>query len=439
MSVIYGESGCGKTFFALDLALHVAAGIPWRGREVDRGGVLYLALEGSHGIRNRVAAFKAANCAGDADLPFAVVPVSVNLLDPNADTENVIAAAKAAAAKLGVPIKLIVVDTLSRALAGGNENDPKDMGAFVRNLDKIRQALPAHVAVVHHSGKDSAKGARGHSLLRAATDTEIEVTRDPAGKISTARVTKQRELDCDGRFAFRLESVSLGTNRRGKAVTSCVVRPIDAEDLAAQAEAAAVEKAAEIAERKADAVGRKVAEAAAKSRIKTEAAAARIVEDSEKVYQALKTICELSPGATKNRIRETICLDNPRTVAALAHLIQNERVEACKFAQESGNRKVSMESGYRVTTTPGTPGLTPGQESTPGVNPGVARMNGERPDEERPDRGFPLKGNPSGNPDVPHPQDPPSEGRAISGVPARTTPPHGSSSGADLKTGANSR
>ena len=96
MSVIYGESGCGKTFFALDRALHVAAGIPWRGREVDRGGVLYLALEGSHGIRNRVAAFKAANCAGDADLPFAVVPVSVNLLDPNADTENVIAAAKAA-------------------------------------------------------------------------------------------------------------------------------------------------------------------------------------------------------------------------------------------------------------------------------------------------------------------------------------------------------
>ena len=60
MSVIYGESGSGKTFFALDLAMHVAGGLPWRGREVDQRGVLYLALEGGHGIRNRIAAFKRA-------------------------------------------------------------------------------------------------------------------------------------------------------------------------------------------------------------------------------------------------------------------------------------------------------------------------------------------------------------------------------------------
>jgi len=226
MSVIYGESGCGKTFFALDLALHVAAGIPWRGREVDRRGVLYLALEGSHGIKNRVAAFKLAHMANCADLSFAVVPVALNLLDPAADTDKVIAAAKTAADKLSVPVGLIVVDTLSRAMAGGNENGPEDMGDFVRNIDKIRRALPAHVAVIHHSGKDGARGARGHSLLRAATDTEIEVSRDPT--ISTARVTKQRELDAEGEFAFRLVSVELGLNRRGKPVTSCVVREADA-------------------------------------------------------------------------------------------------------------------------------------------------------------------------------------------------------------------
>ena len=229
MSVVYGESGCGKTFWTLDLALHVAAGLTWRGREVEKCGVLYLALEGSHGIRNRIAAFKIAHGATDADFPFAVVPVALDLLNPAADTVGVIEAAKAAAERLSWPVKMIVVDTLSRALAGGNENAPEDMGGFVRNIDYIRQQLPAHVIVIHHSGKDGAKGARGHSLLRAATDTEIEISRDPGANISTAKIKKQREMDDEGEFAFRLESVHLGTNRRGKAVTSCVVREADGQ------------------------------------------------------------------------------------------------------------------------------------------------------------------------------------------------------------------
>jgi RecA-family ATPase len=397
MSVIYGESGCGKTFFALDLALHVAAGIPWFGREVDRGGVLYLALEGSHGISNRIAAFKAANLAGDADLPLAVVPVSVNLLDPAGDVVKVIEAAKEAAEKLGVPIKLIVVDTLSRALAGGNENDPQAMGALVRNIDRICQELRAHVAIVHHSGKDGAKGARGHSLLRAATDTEIEVTRDPARKTSKARVTKQRELDCDGEFAFRLESVALGMSRRKKAVTSCVVRPIDAEDLAAQAEAAKITKTAEKE-------SKKEKDKAEKHRKKEEDVAKHLACDSEKVMRALKTICKWAPGATKNKIRECAGLNDPRAVAAIGRLIEMGMIEICQFEQASGNNTVRNEIGYRVPATPGTPGSTPGQNPSPGVDPGVAATYGEHPDKERPDKGLSLKGDPSGSPGVSHPR-----------------------------------
>lgn len=139
-----------------------------------------------------------------------------------------IEAARIAAAKLRLPVKLIVVDTLSLAMAGGNENAPEDMTAFVGNIDRIRQEISAHVAVVHHSGKDAARGARGHNSLRAATDTEIEVSRDLASRTSVAKVKKQRDLDGEGEFPFRLESVTLGTNRRGKPVTSCVVREADA-------------------------------------------------------------------------------------------------------------------------------------------------------------------------------------------------------------------
>ncbi len=226
MSVVYGDSNCGKTFLLLDLALHVAAGIPWHGREVKKGGVLYLALEGGHGIRNRVSAFKQAKNMNAVDLPFAIVPVGLNLLDPVADTHKVIDTVKAVADRMQLPVLLVVVDTLARAIAGGNENS-EDMGALVNNADWIRRETGAHVSFIHHSGKDASRGARGNSSLRAATDTEIEVSRDHSTGLSVMRVTKQRDLPLEGEFAFRLQSVELGTNARGKPVTSCTV--IEAE------------------------------------------------------------------------------------------------------------------------------------------------------------------------------------------------------------------
>ena len=129
MSVFYGPSNCGKTFFACDLALHVAYGKPWNGREVTQGGVIYCAMEGAHGIRNRVTAWARHYGLEGAPIPFAIIPVALNLQDPEADTSRLIEAIQTAAAKMGQPVALVVMDTLSRAMAGGNENSPEDMGA----------------------------------------------------------------------------------------------------------------------------------------------------------------------------------------------------------------------------------------------------------------------------------------------------------------------
>lgn len=221
MSVIYGPSNCGKTFFVLDLALHVAWGQEWRGKEVDKGAIVYLSLEGSQGVRNRIAAFRKHHEI--ESLPFVVMPKPVDLLDSQADVAAVIQLTQFVAAHTGLPVRMVIVDTLSRAMAGGNENSPEDMTALIGNCDRIRDATGAHVSIVHHSGKDEARGARGHSSLRAATDTEIEIRRDPELTRSTVRVAKQRDLEADDPFAFTLKSVDLGTNRRGKPVTSCVV------------------------------------------------------------------------------------------------------------------------------------------------------------------------------------------------------------------------
>lgn len=222
MSVIYGESTSGKTFYATDLGMHIACGWEWNGRSVEQGGVIYLAFEGSHGIRNRIAAFREAHDLGGRNIPFAIIPVSMNLLDPEADTGKLIRTIKHVACSLLVPVRWVVGDTLSRAMAGGNENAPDDMGALVTNGTRIQQETGAAMGWVHHSGKDQAKGMRGHSLLRAATDTEIEVVAEEGGQ-RTARVTKQRDMECAGEWPFRLKPVELGMNGRGKPITSCIV------------------------------------------------------------------------------------------------------------------------------------------------------------------------------------------------------------------------
>lgn len=219
MSVVYGESNVGKTFFAMAVAFAVAAGTPFAKRKTRQGAVLYVAAEAGVSAENRVAAL--AKHYGATSVPFGLVPCPVDLLRPNGDTQALIDLIRQYEAKHG-KVKLVVIDTLSRAIAGGNENSPDDMGALVKHLDAIRVSTGAHVMVVHHSGKDTAKGARGHSLLRAATDTEIELTP------GLARMTKQRDMEMGEAVGFDLVGVDLGTNGEGDAVTSCVAVPLDA-------------------------------------------------------------------------------------------------------------------------------------------------------------------------------------------------------------------
>ena len=226
MSVFYGESNSGKTYLALDLAISIARGIPWLGKKTVQAPAIYVAAEGARTIQNRVLSYKRHHRVDD--FPLGIVGTSVDLLDSAADTPKLVETIERCAQDLGQRPSLVVIDTLARAMAGGNENAPEDMGALVRNSDLIRQKTGVHVMWIHHSGKDSAKGARGHSSLRAATDSEIEVKHDPVTEIRTATVTKQRDLGSNGLvLAAKLRPVSIGTNQWGKTITACVVEPAD--------------------------------------------------------------------------------------------------------------------------------------------------------------------------------------------------------------------
>jgi len=232
LSVVFGKPEAGKTFWALDLAMHVASGVRWNDREVDRGGVLYLALEGGTGIDKRICAWNQHHQTGGVEIPAAVVKAPLNLWSSEGQYEDVIATAKQMLLDMGLAVRLIVVDTLARALAGGNESASEDMGGLIAVADAIRAETGAHIMFIHHPGKDSSRGARGWSGLLGAVDTEIEVISDDSGR--RAVVTKQKDLQGGDVFPFRLEPVKLGTNRRGKPITSCVVMTAAPESAAAK-------------------------------------------------------------------------------------------------------------------------------------------------------------------------------------------------------------
>lgn len=227
MAVIYGDSNSGKTFLAIDLAASVARSIEWMGRRTEPGMVVYLATENPASVRNRLRAYMKHY---DVEVPnFVIVNSPVNLFNEDADTSKVVALIQQLEREHGIKCELVIGDTLARMSAGANENSGEDMTIVLQNLDQIKDLTRSTVLMIHHTGKNAAMGMRGWSGMRAAIDTELEVTGGEGGAGRVMEVTKQRDMGGKGdRIGFRLDPVALGVGKWGKEQTSCVVVPAEA-------------------------------------------------------------------------------------------------------------------------------------------------------------------------------------------------------------------
>lgn len=218
--VLFGESGSGKSFVALDLCMSIARGEPWREHRTKQGRVVYIAAEGGGGFRKRLKAY-ATHCEIDlTGVPFEVIHGAPNFLQ-RADAVDV-----ARAIAKGGSVSVVVVDTFAQVTPGANENASEDMGLALAHCRGIHRATGATVMLVHHAGKDATKGARGWSGLRAAADTEIEVVRGPAGR--AIRITKQKDGDDLSTWGFELKVIPLGLDDDGDVITSCVAAEAEA-------------------------------------------------------------------------------------------------------------------------------------------------------------------------------------------------------------------
>ena len=140
VSVMYGDLNVGK-YLSLDMCWSVGRGIRWNGCETHNGVVVYVAAEGGFGIRTRIKALRVHR--GDAK--FALVPCPIDLRSGKADANALIALIREVETEFGEACVLLVIDTLSRAMAGGDENSSTDMAQFVANVDRIRDATKSHV------------------------------------------------------------------------------------------------------------------------------------------------------------------------------------------------------------------------------------------------------------------------------------------------------
>ncbi len=220
---LYAPPGLAKSFVIQDLGASVARGIPFADSyDVEQGGVVLVALEALEGVKKRLVAYGKAN--GVSSMPLAVLEYPLDLRDKES-VAGLITLLDEFKAKTGMHTRLVVIDTLAKAMAGADENASKDMGLAITGLAAIQGATGGFVMAVHHSGKDGDRGGRGHSSGEGAMDCELILKGKKADSVRELYLKKLKDGEDTKTVAtFRLEQVKLGVNRKGKEITSAVVK-----------------------------------------------------------------------------------------------------------------------------------------------------------------------------------------------------------------------
>jgi hypothetical protein len=217
LAVVWGPPKCGKSFWAMDIGLHVALGREYRQRRVQQADVVYIALEGRNGLSARIEAFRRHH--GVQSAPFYLVTAPLDLV------------AKAAALIADIEAQLggrrpglIFIDTLNRSLVGSESKD-EDMAAYLAAASRLEEAFECLVVIVHHCGIDATR-PRGHTSLSGAVEVQLSVKRGGTGEVIVT-VELAKDFPENAEIFSRLETVEVGIDPDGDKITSLVVLPAE--------------------------------------------------------------------------------------------------------------------------------------------------------------------------------------------------------------------
>lgn len=233
--VLFAEPKTGKTAIALTTALAISCGFDLGAFKVaESGPTLYYALEGTRAIRLRVAAWKKKKREEGVVLPeripMYVVEGHANFLreDKRQTEANKIIAANNYSIKAGVgPLKAVYLDTLTKAMAGGDQNSVEDTSHLFDLIGLLRSGgVTATIIFVHHKSRQG--NARGSTNIEAEPDVLLDISKE--GDTVEMRIARARSIEDGARFLFALVGVDLGVTTQGHALAGVYAEPLDQQE-----------------------------------------------------------------------------------------------------------------------------------------------------------------------------------------------------------------
>jgi hypothetical protein len=216
---LIGAPGSRKSFVALDMAAHIAAGRDWQGLQVRQAGVVIIAAEGAGGMGDRVRAWEEEHHMAMPDA-VRILPRPVQSADPAAWMTLVRACER-------LQPGLVIADTQARVTVGLEENSATDMGIFISAVSALRAATGACVLAVHHTGR-AGGDARGSSAIDGAQDTELKVVALGQPLRGELRTEKQKDLPEREPLPLMFKLHTVGVDDDGDPVTSLALAGQDA-------------------------------------------------------------------------------------------------------------------------------------------------------------------------------------------------------------------
>jgi hypothetical protein len=227
--MIAADPKAGKTVLAVTMGLHIACGMNLGDslKVSEPRSVLYFGLEGALAIRRRIKAWAVTHEITD-EIPMFSVTTSYKLSteERRIQLATKIVAAEQYCAKHNKPsLGLIVIDTLTKAMGGGDQNDAGDTEEVLSMAKMLHDVgITAAVMFIHHKGKTGA--IRGSTNIEAAVDVIASVVKE--GAIVTLSIDKARSIEEGGSYVFEMSNVVLGISEQGQSINAPIATPIDA-------------------------------------------------------------------------------------------------------------------------------------------------------------------------------------------------------------------
>jgi hypothetical protein len=231
LGLIFGSSGSGKSYLAIDLAACIVSGKPFCDHQIKKQGpVVYIAGEGFSGISRRLRAWEIKHALSLKECPILISHKPCALGDPELMT-HVEQSVERIKEKYGC-ISLVIIDTWARNMVG-DENSTQDTGNAIRSLDALRLKNDCTALIIHHSGQAESDRARGSSALRAALDVEYKVS--ISDEIVTLTNTKMKDGEPPDPLMFCFDHIDLGVeDEDGEIIFSAALEPLDVNDIVPQ-------------------------------------------------------------------------------------------------------------------------------------------------------------------------------------------------------------